>query len=1696
MGHTPGQMRNRRPAFRVLLACVCASTTVALAVGTGQTVPLLLAASEDGPQGFVRVINHSEIPGEILIDAFDDTGRWYGPTVLSIGAGASVHFNSDDLERGNVAKRMSGAMGPGAGDWRLDLRSALDIEVLAYARSGDGLVNEMSSVAPRRGRFHRVPTFNPGSDRQQPSLLRLVNPGTQVAEVTIAGVDDAGESPGEPVAVSIAAGFSRTIWADELEAGGPGLDGALGDGLGQWRLTIAASNPIMVMTLLMDSVRSTNLSAAPHWGTTVLPAEGPFRDALGGGGEGPEMARIPAGTFRMGCQEGGSCRSEELPVREVAFARPFAMSTHEVTLADWEACLDGGGCGGYRPPDEGWGRDERPVIHVSWEDAQNYVSWLSRSTGVTYRLPSEAEWEYAARAGSRRAYSWGDDIGSEQANCREEDCQDGFPNTAPVGSFAANRWGLHDMHGNVFEWVQDCHDHGGSYRNAPSDGTAWEYENCSRRTLRGGSWESSARYVRVASRAGDVPETRRHGLGFRVVRDLIYGIGRGIAPLIPLGSDRGPQGFVRVINHSGREGVVNIHVFDDAGQAFGPLTLSIGPGQAKHFNSYDLEDGNREKGLLGGVGTGTSAWRLEFSTDLDIEVLSYLRTPDGFLTAMQDTAPALDDRHRIAIFNPGSNWVQESTLRLINPGERTADVVIEGVDDSGRSPGERVRVSIPPEASRSFTAQQLESGGAGLRGALGDGAGKWRLSIESDEPIMAMSLLASPTGHVTNLSAAPQRGLAPEMFERRIAADVVDDRCVACHVGGGDAGSTRLVFRPLGHPNRQVLNLRAFRDYLADVDDVPEVILAKARGVDHGGGEQLGANSRDYRTLASFLTLLIEETSGVVPFADTGVDYDGDGLTNDLDPDDDNDGVADTDDAFPGNGAEWADINGNGRGDNGEFIHVGRAPPTGLEPLEIDGDVFLEDAAIEGGQVDLTAINGTVIARARTSRQGAFSFTLSSPLVPDWFVVRASGGHVWRVSEDGQQTERVANLGIIRAYVGKHHLDAGRIKVGPWTEIAYQEVRLRFPAHDSLPDGLAADWILDGISASFPDGGTYEQLLAYGPMAPPDGTRTALRRGIVDPMLAGAASGEVADRVSAFRAQYLEDGIVSERYRSRRIAMVDGARILTALSRDVNNRVGEVRQSYIDGTGALVDARLSLLNADDSAARIRVRHPEGHGFAVTGKSAGLRALRWSGSVLNNFEDRLIRIDGDESRDALTVNLDKRVMRAISDGELLLRVDGDPPRSDQLTIIRDDPVVEWTVGDSTLRLLNDDGVHRVFRGVPARILSNDNLLVLQFFRAADRDLFGGVGGAAARSGLYLWLADAARRGRLVNVAERPWIALLAEVYAAHGRLTHVGLPMDHLEALRPSSRVHLNLRGSGAIDRIVPGNGYGLDFSFDHLLTWENVDGDVAQCPRYSDGDIARALRDRAFRKRPAGAMGDAPCQADIRLQIEQEDIVDYWQDMPLATDDSLFSLMTTCAEARYDSASRGPDPREGKYYCHRRDVERSSMSLGNLANLEHGFYWVVPRQAVVFRPRADLARVGEVAVAAAMSLELADDRGLNARDLHYDVDTERRALYPEFEVWSDGTTLVLDARASVVDPEVPEESIEYFWSYLEVDAAAWQHTASTPLQAVPLAELGLTGEATYARIRLEITGQGQSESVTKMVRVDPDTWNRGVFDGL
>jgi formylglycine-generating enzyme required for sulfatase activity len=228
----------------------------------------------------------------------------------------------------------------------------------------------------------------------------------------------------------------------------------------------------------------------------------------------PEMVELPAGRFMMGSADGDA---DEKPPHEVLIQKPFAIGKFEVTFADWDGCAADGGCLKNKiPSDEGWGKARRPVINVSWHDAKEYLTWLSRKTGKPYRLLSEAEWEYAARAGTSTKYAFGDSIDKQQA--RFSDGKPGIGQTADVGSFAANAWGIHDMHGNVWEWVEDCYVP--SYIEAPSDGSARANPGCPSRVLRGGSWDYGPQDLRSAVRYKLPPVYRVDEIGFRVARDL------------------------------------------------------------------------------------------------------------------------------------------------------------------------------------------------------------------------------------------------------------------------------------------------------------------------------------------------------------------------------------------------------------------------------------------------------------------------------------------------------------------------------------------------------------------------------------------------------------------------------------------------------------------------------------------------------------------------------------------------------------------------------------------------------------------------------------------------------------------------------------------------------------------------------------------------------------------------------------------------------------------------------------------------------------------------------------------------------------------------------------------------------------------------------------------------------------------------
>jgi len=237
----------------------------------------------------------------------------------------------------------------------------------------------------------------------------------------------------------------------------------------------------------------------------------------------PEMVVIPVGDFTMGSPASEPGRySDEGPQHQVTISRQFAAGKFEVTFDEWDTCVRESGCDHF-PSDSGWVRGRRPVTNVSWDDAKQYVQWLSRKTGRNYRLLTEAEWEYVARAGTTTAFSFGSTVTPQQAKYNTKESYADSPVTvssleqsAPVGSYAPNAFGLYDVHGNVWEWTEDCWN--ANYSGAPTNGNAWRAGDCGWRVLRGGSWFSDSQGLRSAFRSFFNASSRFTDFGFRLAR--------------------------------------------------------------------------------------------------------------------------------------------------------------------------------------------------------------------------------------------------------------------------------------------------------------------------------------------------------------------------------------------------------------------------------------------------------------------------------------------------------------------------------------------------------------------------------------------------------------------------------------------------------------------------------------------------------------------------------------------------------------------------------------------------------------------------------------------------------------------------------------------------------------------------------------------------------------------------------------------------------------------------------------------------------------------------------------------------------------------------------------------------------------------------------------------------------------------------
>ena len=259
----------------------------------------------------------------------------------------------------------------------------------------------------------------------------------------------------------------------------------------------------------LESINFTKGDTAKHSNLQII------QDRFDDDSFGPVMAVIPVAPYRRGDLQGNGDQDEK-PVHTVKLAKPFALGIHPVTFEEYDRFSEE--FGRARPEDEGWGRGRRPVINVSWEDAVSYSKWISRKTGKNYRLPTDGEWEFAARAGSQTRFWWGNAPGQLMANCAQCNSLWDGEKTSPVGKFPPNPFGLYDIAGNVWEWMADCyHD---KLSGFPKDGSAVQKKGCGKRVIRGGAWSFPPKEMRSANRWRDFPTRRSDDTGFRLLREI------------------------------------------------------------------------------------------------------------------------------------------------------------------------------------------------------------------------------------------------------------------------------------------------------------------------------------------------------------------------------------------------------------------------------------------------------------------------------------------------------------------------------------------------------------------------------------------------------------------------------------------------------------------------------------------------------------------------------------------------------------------------------------------------------------------------------------------------------------------------------------------------------------------------------------------------------------------------------------------------------------------------------------------------------------------------------------------------------------------------------------------------------------------------------------------------------------------------
>ena len=767
-----------------LLCPLAAGAQSAAGVETAHVIPLLPSAG-DVREGFARIINHSERPGTVRIRGTDEAGRRY-LTSLRMDARESVHLGSRDLENGNPAKGLLWGLGPAKGNWRLEFVTDLDIKVGAYVRTPDGFlapVHDVVRTVDIDGEtVHRVPVFNSGSDRSRVSWLGVSNLTDARVGVTIRGRDDEGEpAPGGEVRLTIPARATRRLSAQQLESGGAGLAGRLGDGDGRWQLSVIADGEVDVVSLLQGpGGHLANLSMSPRVASSTNGTDGAAgspawvaRHDLSSSQLEDAAATYTRQGYRpvavSGYTVGGAARFAAIWSK---VAGPAWVARHDLSSSQLEAATATYTRQGYRPVAVSgytvggaarfaaiWHKEavapawvaHHNLSSADFQDAfDTFVPQGYRPVAVSgYTVGGAARFAAIGNKMAGPAWVARYNMSSSQYQTRFATyTRQGYRPVAVSGYTVGGAARFAAIWSKVAgpAWMARHNMSSSQYQSAIATYTRQGYQPVA---VSGYTVGDAARFAAIWSKTGEPARTVR-----RTVRQTL--------PLfLPAGSVR--QGLARIINHSGESGTVRITGIDDAGARHGPVTLGLGPYETAHFNSRVLETGSASKGFSGRLGNGSGNWRLELETELDIEPLAYVRTGDGFLTPMNAVARTVevggDSVHRVPIFNPASDRREVSRLRVINRGAVSATVTVAGRDDAGNpGPSGEVRFTLAGGAARTISAWDLEAGGRGLHGRLGDGEGKWQLSVTATGAIQVMSLAQSPADHLSNLSTAARSG--------------------------------------------------------------------------------------------------------------------------------------------------------------------------------------------------------------------------------------------------------------------------------------------------------------------------------------------------------------------------------------------------------------------------------------------------------------------------------------------------------------------------------------------------------------------------------------------------------------------------------------------------------------------------------------------------------------------------------------------------------------------------------------------------------------------------------------------------------------------------------------------------------------------------------------------------------------------------